>query len=178
MTISRSSAAAAVLAAVLAAAGCGASSSAPAVPAATRPPSPAPAPAATPDTGAAARSAAAALFALYAAGDYPAVYPRLSASVRAIVRQPKWVAVHQKCYGSQQNLSYKIGKPVLAGDTAVISVSVAGVASSLGSEEETFVYQDGGWYWQEPATDLATAGGYRGTVARVVARLKAGGHCG
>jgi hypothetical protein len=75
-------------------------------------------------------------------------------------------------------LSYKVGKPVMAGQTAVMSVSLSGVASSLGSEEESFVYQDGGWFWSPTATDISAGGSYKGTVAEIVTRLKAAGRCG
>jgi hypothetical protein len=77
-----------LLAAVALAAGC---SSHPAAPtASTRSPSPAaPAssatPASTPLTAAAARSAGRGVFALYAAGQYSAVYPLLDAQTRAEV---------------------------------------------------------------------------------------------
>jgi hypothetical protein len=55
----------------------------------------------------------------------------------------QWVRVHEDCPAS--GLSYTVGRPVMAGQTAVMSVSLAGAASAVGSEEENFVYQDGGW---------------------------------
>jgi hypothetical protein len=54
-------------------------------------------------------------------------------------------------------------------------VSLAGVGSSLGSEEESFVYESGGWFWAPSTSDIA---GYRGTVAHIVAVRKAAGDCG
>jgi hypothetical protein len=65
----------------------------------------------------------------------------------------------------------------MAGQTAVMSVSLSEVASSLGSEEESFVYQDRGWSWSPTASDMSAAGSYKGTVAQVFATLKAAGHC-
>jgi hypothetical protein len=57
-----------------------------------------------------------------------------------------------------------------------MAVSLAGVASSLGSEEETFIYQFGRWVWAPTASDIAV---YRGrSVAQVVAADKAKGECG
>jgi hypothetical protein len=164
--------------AVLALAGCGGQGATTSSPPAASPvaaPAPSPAPAATPDTAAAARSAAEAMFALYGAGQYAAVYPMLSAQARAAVPEHKWVAVHEKCPPQAAGLAYKVGKPVMAGQTAVVAVSLAGVASSLGSEEESFVYQSGGWFWAPSASDIA---GYKGTVAHIVAVRKAAGDCG
>jgi hypothetical protein len=173
-----------LLAAALALAACG-GSAAPSGPAATPAGTPSPPaaaasakPAAVPDTPAAARSAAENLFALYAAGQFPAVYPELDAQTRALVPERKWVRVHQACGSSTSGLSYKIGKPVMAGQSAVMSVSLAGVAAAIGSEEVTFVYQDGRWLWAPSSSDISAAGSYRGTVRQVVARLKAAGECG
>jgi hypothetical protein len=67
--------------------------------------------------------------------------------------------------------------PVMAGQTAVMSVSLSGVASGLGSEEESFLYQDGGWFWSPTASDMSASGSYKGTVTQIVARLKAAGWC-
>jgi hypothetical protein len=129
-------------------------------------------------TAAAAESAAENFFALYAAEQYAAAYPMLDAQTRADVPGRKWVAVHEDCRAGASGLSYKVGKPVMAGQTAVVSVSLSGVASSLGSEEQSFVYQDGGWFWSPTASDMSAAGHYKGAVARIVARLKAAGWCG
>jgi hypothetical protein len=129
-------------------------------------------------TAAAARLAAQDLFALYAAGQYTAVYPLLDSQTRAEVPERKWVAVHEDCRSPAPGLSYKVGKPVMAGQIAVVSVSLAGVASSLGSEEESFVYQDGGWFWSPTASDISAADSYKGTVTQIVATLKAAGRCG
>lgn len=101
----------------------------------------------------------------------------LDAQTRASVPESKWVVVHHRCQPPASGLSYKIGKPVMAGQTAVMSVSLSGVASGLGSEEESFVYQHGGWFWSPTASDISAANSYKGTVAQIVARLKAAGRC-
>jgi len=135
--------------------------------------------AAAPDTAAGARAAAEHFFALYAAEQYSAAYPLLDSATRAMVPEHKWVRVHEACKSSASGLSYAVGRPVLAGKTtAVMSVSLSGVASKLGSEEQSFAYQDGGWYWAPSASDLSSAGNYKGSVAQIVARLKAAGECG
>ena len=177
MSRSRPYLTAAAVVAAIALAGCGASSAPP--PAGPGTPAPAattqPAAAVTPDTAAAARTAAENMFALYAAGQFAAVYPMLSAQTRATAAEHKWVTVHQRCASS--GLSYKVGRPVMAGQTAVMSVSLAGAAAAIGSEEVSFVYQDGGWFWAPSASDMSSAGNYRGSVSRIVARLKAADLC-
>jgi hypothetical protein len=109
------------------------------------------------------------MFALYSAGQYAVVYPLIDAHARAAVPEHKWVAVHEKCPPQAAGLAYKVGRPVMAGQTAVMAVSLAGVASSLGSEEESFVYQDGGWFWAPSESDIAA---YKGTVAHIVANAQ------
>jgi hypothetical protein len=89
-------------------------------------PSPSPAPAATPDTAVAARSAAQVMFALCSAGQYAAVYPLIDAHARAAVPEHRWVAVREKCPPQAAGLVYKVGRPVMAGQTAVMAVSLAG----------------------------------------------------
>ena len=81
--------------------------------------------------------------------------------------------MHQDCKSSASGLSYKVGTPTLARTSAVMSVSLAGVASRLGSEEVTFVYRDGKWLYAP--SDLPS---YKGTAAQIVTRLKAAGTCG
>lgn len=135
--------------------------------------SPAAAPAAAPVTATAAKSAAKAFFSLYAAGQYAATYPLLDPQARRRIPEATWVTVHDRCKGTAAGLSYKMGTPTLAGRSAVMSVSLAGAASSLGSEEVTFVYRGGRWLYAP--SDLAS---YSGSPVRIVARLKAAGNCG
>ena len=181
MTGPRPYRAAAALVATVALAGCGGASSVsqssaplastPSLPVA-RPPAPAP------ETAAAARSAAQRVFARYAAGQFWAVYPMLDTQVRATVSEDKWVAVHQECRPSAARLSYKVGRPVMAGHTAVMVVSLAGVASGPGREKQRLVYEDGSWYWSPSPSDISAATAYKGSVVGIVARLKAAGKCG
>jgi hypothetical protein len=134
--------------------------------------SPATAPSAVSVTAAAAKSAATAFFSLYAAGQYPATYPLLDPLARRRIPEATWVTVHQRCKGTASGLSYKVGTPTLAGRSAVMSVSLAGVASSLGSEEVTFVYRGGQWLYAP--SDLAS---YGGSAVHIIARPKAAGNC-
>jgi hypothetical protein len=179
MTTSRRYWTVAAIAAAITLTGCGAASAPPSSQPGTTAPATTPQPTApaTPDTAAAARSAAQSMFALYAAGQYAAVYPLLDAQVRGAVPAHKWITVHEDCPRASAGLSYKVGEPVMAGQTAVMSVSLSGAAAAIGSDEESFVYQDGGWFWAPSASDMSAAGNYKGTVARIVARLKASGYC-
>jgi len=126
-----------------------------------------------PVSAAAAQSAARAFFSLYAAGQYAATYPLLAPLARHRISEATWVAVHQRCRSSTAGLSYKVGTATLAARSAVMSVSLAGVASKLGSEEVTFVYRGGRWLYAP--SDLAS---YQGTAASIIARLRTAGNCG
>jgi hypothetical protein len=158
----------------LALAGCGthaASTSSPA----SSPAAAAPAaamPAAQPETAAGAKAAAQSYFALYAAGQYAAVYPMIDAQARAAIPEATWVTVHRDCKSTASGMSYAVGAPTLAGATAVMSVSISGALSKLGSEEETFLYQGGKWVWDE--TVLTS---WKGTPAQILAAFKAAGKC-
>ena len=172
--------AALALLAAFALAACGHSAPA-AAPAVTHSATPAAAaastPAAEPDSPAGARAAAQRFFALYSAGQYAAAYPLLSEAARAAVTEAAWAAVHGECQSSTAGLSYDVGTPVMAGPVvAVMKVSLAGAASAIGSEEETFDYQGGQWVWAPAASDMAMYRG--GNVAVIVSRMKAAGNCG
>ena len=68
---------------------------------------------------------------------------------RAQIQQSVWTGLHEECRNSASaGLTYKVASPVLAGQTAVMSVGFAGAASSLGSEQVTFVYSGSGWFYQ------------------------------
>jgi hypothetical protein len=133
-----------------------------------------PSPAAEPVTAAAAKAAAVAYFALYGAQQYQAAYGMLSPAARSAVSGHVWDAAHMRCLARRAPLSYRVAHPVLAGDTAVVKVSLAGVLSRPGSEEASFVYSGGRWWYSPP--DLSV---YRGhDVAQAVTALKSLGVCG
>jgi hypothetical protein len=167
----------AVCGAALVVAACGGTSTPPAAssePPTSAPSSPAasPTPAAQPQTAAAALTAAKSYFALYGAQQFAAVYPMIDPADRAQINESVWVAVHQQC-GPTSGLSYAVTSPVLAGTTAVVTVSLAGAASSIASEQVSFVYVGGQWYYQ-PSDTSDYAGN---TTAQAVAALKAAGDC-
>jgi hypothetical protein len=156
-----------------AAAGCASQSTptpaAPAAPAATT--SASPSPSASPVTADAAKAAATTYFDLYAAHQFTAAYALLSPSSRAEAPESTWVGAHEQC--DSQTLAYSVTRPTLAGNTAVVNVSLAGAAASLGSEEASFVYSAGRWWYSAP--NLSAYHGH--TTAEAVQALKADGVC-
>ena len=167
--------------ATLALAACGSSpkAAAPGAPATSQPAtqSATPAAAASPaeaQTVAAAKSAAKTYFGLYGAGQYAAVYPMIAPKYRRHIKQAVWVGVHAACPSAAAGLSYKISDPIPAGSSTVIfTVSLAGVASSLGSEQVTMSYTGGRWYFDP--TDVSIYHGH--TLAQAVAAAKTDGFC-
>ena len=118
-------------------------------------------------------AAATTYFALYGAGQYGAVYPLITSADRAVIAEGVWTGLHQECKSPAAGLSYKVTHPVLSGQTAVMTVGFAGAASAIGSEQVTFAYEGGGWYYEVPNLQV-----YRGhTLAQAVAAQKAAGSC-
>jgi hypothetical protein len=138
------------------------------------PPSPAASPSpAEPQTASAAQAAANTYFEFYAAGQYAATYPMLAPTARQVISQSVWVTAHDQCRGSGSGLAYKVGTPAVAGDLAVMNVSLAGAMSSLASEAVTFTYSGGSWYYSP--SDLSDYSGK--TASQAVAALTAAGDC-
>lgn len=128
---------------------------------------------ASPVTAAGALAAADTYFGFYGAGQYAAAYPLLAPASRAAVSEHVYVAAHQQCRRASAGLSYKVSHPIVSGTTAVVTVSLAGAAASLGSEQASFTYSGGRWLYDIP--DLAV---YRHhTVRQALAALTAQGDC-
>jgi hypothetical protein len=119
----------------------------------------------------AAKAAATTYFDLYAAHQFSAAYAMLSPSARAAASEGTWVGAHLAC--ETQTLAYSVTRPTLAGDTAVVNVSLAGAGAALGSEEQTMVYTAGRWWYSSP--NLTVYHGH--TTAQAVATLKTDGQC-
>ncbi len=124
-----------------------------------------------PATAAGAMAAAQYYFSLYGAGQYAAVYPLIAPADRAVIAESSWTGVHQACPAS--GLTYQVKTPVLSGTTAVMAVGYSGAASAIGSEQVTFTYSGGRWYYVPSDTSV-----YRGhDLAQAVAAAKAAGLC-
>ena len=171
-------AAAALTGTVLAGCGTGSTLTAgatpPASPSATSPAKPAETSAPVePQTTAAAKAAAETYFGLYAAGQYAAVYPLIAPAARRDIRERVWVGIHNRCRPTTATLAYKVTRPILAGTTAVVTVGYAGAAAAIGSEQITFTYINGKWYYLP--SDLSI---YRHhNLAQAVAAAKADNVC-
>ncbi len=93
---------------------------------------------------------------------------------RRLIRKSVWTGLHEACEDqASAGLTYKVAHPVLAGSIAVVSVGFAGAASSLGSEQVTFAYKGGRWYYK-PA-DLSVYKSH--DLAEAIAAAKADGLC-
>jgi hypothetical protein len=129
--------------------------------------------AAQPETASAARSVAEQYFGLYSAGQFAATYGLLAPSTQRVVSEATWVAVHQGCPAESAGLAYNVSKAALTGNTAVVTVSLAGVAASLGSESQALIYSAG--RWGLVPRDLSF---YKhGSVRADIAAAKAAGYC-
>lgn len=143
-------------------------------PTATITPAPSPSPAA-PETKAAAKAAAITYFDLYSAGQYAAIYPMIDPADRSHIKETVWVGVHEQCKNTASSgLTYAVSHPILAGSTAVLTVGLAGVGAALGSEQVSFVYSGGQWYYQP--SDMSVYRHHGLTAA--VAAAKSAGFCG
>jgi len=141
-----------------------ATTSAPASPAAV---------AAQPETAAAATAVAKQYFGLYSAGQFATSWGLLAPSAQAAVSQATWVAVHEGCPSASAGLAYDVKDPTVTGNTAVVTVTLAGAGSSLASESEALSYSGGRWGFLP--NDL---GYYRhGSVKADLAAVKAAGFC-
>jgi hypothetical protein len=83
------------------------------------------------------------------------------------------VAVHQGCPAQSAGLSHDVKDTTVPGNTAVVTVSLAGVAAGIGSESEAFAYSAG--RWGLIPDDLSF---YKhGSVRADIAAAKAAGYC-
>lgn len=129
--------------------------------------------AAQPDTAAAATAVAKQYFGLYSAGQFALSWRLLAPSVQRSVSKATWVAVHQGCPAQAAGLSYEVKDATVTGNTAVVTVSLAGVAASIGSESEALTYSAG--RWGLVPNDLSF---YKhGSVRADISAAKAAGYC-
>ncbi len=125
-----------------------------------------------PKTAAAAKSAATLFLDLYSADQYSAAYEMLSPNAKKFITERTWARVHQACKGTS-GLSYTVTQPVLTGNNAVVSVSLAGTESDLGSDQESLIYRGNRWYFVPPDLSLYK----HHSAAQVLSELKSLGEC-
>jgi hypothetical protein len=128
-----------------------------------------------PETEAGVRAAATQFYALYAAGQWAQAYAMLTAAAQAEVSESTYAAVHQGCPSSSAGLARVIKSVTLAGSTAVVTETVGGALSSLGSVTDAWDYSAGRWGIALSASSLKDYS--HGSVKADVAAAKAAGQC-
>jgi hypothetical protein len=125
------------------------------------------------ETAASAAAVAKRYFGLYSAGQFALSWTLLAPSAQRSVSKATWVAVHEGCPAQSAGLSYEVKDTTVTGNTAVVTVSLAGAAASIGSESEAFTYSAG--RWGLVPGDLSF---YRhGSIRADIAAAKAAGYC-
>ncbi len=128
---------------------------------------------AAPDTSAAAKSAAAQFFALYSAGQWGAAWQYLTAADKTEAPLSVYTAVHQGCPSEAAGLAYKIQQVNMAGKTAVVTYSLSGVASAIGSGTMAETWSPTGWKVTGNDMDVYS----HGSASADLAAAKAAGDC-
>lgn len=128
-----------------------------------------------PETEAGVRDAATRFYALYSAGQWAQTWAMLAPSSQAKVPESLYVAVHQGCPSASAGLARAIKSVTMAGSTAVVTESLAGAASAIGSATDTWEYSGG--RWGESLSQPALKDYSHGSAKADVAAMKAAGLC-
>jgi hypothetical protein len=132
--------------------------------------------AAQPETEAGVRSAATQFYALYSASQWPQAWEMLTPAAQRQVPEATYATVHEGCPSASAGLARVIKGVTMAGSTAVVTETVAGVASSLGSVTDAWSYAGGRWGIALSQSSLADYS--HGSASADVAAMKtAGGDC-
>ncbi len=81
--------------------------------------------------------------------------------------------MHRGCPSQAAGLAYNVKDTTLTGSTAVVTVSLAGAAASIGSESESLTYSAGRWGFVP--NDLSSY--EHGSVKADITAAKAAGYC-
>ncbi len=84
------------------------------------------------ETAAAAAAGAKQYFGLYSAGQFALSWTLLAPSAQASVSKATWVAVHRGCPAQAAGLACEVKDTTVTGNTAVVTVSLAGAAALTG----------------------------------------------
>lgn len=131
--------------------------------------------AAQPETEAGVRADATQFYALYAAGQWAQAWEMLAPSAQKTAPESVYVAVHEGCPSASAGLARVIKSVTMAGSTAVVTETVAGALSSLGSVTDAWAYSGGRWGLTLPASSVKDYS--HGSATADVAALKASGAC-
>lgn len=147
--------------------------------AATSPTATAPASAARvvsqPETVAGAKASAQQFFDLFSASQFADAWDDLAPADQAEVPQATWVAVHEGCPSPSAGMARVIKNVTVVGGTAVVTETIGGALSSLGSATNVFTYSAGRWGYVLPGSDAANY--HHGSVKADIAAQKAAGSC-
>jgi len=127
----------------------------------------------TPDTSAAAKSAAAQFFALYSAAQWAPAWQYLTDADKREAPLKVYETVHNGCPSKAAGLAYKIQGVTMAGRTAVVTYTIAGVASALGSATLAETWTASGW--KVTGNDMGIYS--HGSASADLAAAKAAGDC-
>ncbi|HEV3381679.1 MAG TPA: hypothetical protein VG142_11945 [Trebonia sp.] len=128
---------------------------------------------AQPETAAAAKSAAEQFFALYSAGQWDAAWELLTPADQKEAPESVYEAVHVGCPSQAAGLAYDVQKVTLAGSTAVVTYTLSGAASSLGSATLAMSWTPAGWGIEPNQMDVYS----HGSASADIAATKAAGEC-
>jgi hypothetical protein len=131
--------------------------------------------AAQPETEAAVRSDATQFHALYAAGQWAQAWEMLAPASQKAVPQSLYVAVHQGCQSPSAGMARVIKSITMAGSTAVVTETIGGALSSLGSVTDAWTYSGDRWGITLDPSGLKDYS--HGSAAADVAAMKAAGDC-
>jgi hypothetical protein len=128
-----------------------------------------------PETEAAVRGDATQFYALYAASQWAQAWAMLAPSAQKAVPESTYVAVHQGCPSASAGMARVIKSITVAGPTAVVTETVAGALSSLGSVTDAWAYSGGRWGITLDPSSLRDYS--HGSATADVAAMKAAGDC-
>jgi hypothetical protein len=130
---------------------------------------------AQPETEAGVRAVATQFYGLYAAGQWASAWDDLTPTDQAAIPAATFTAVHGGCPSPSAGLARVIKGITLAGSTAVVTETVAGTASALGTAADAWQYADGRWGFQLSASSLAVY--THGSASADIAAAMAAGEC-
>lgn len=126
-----------------------------------------------PETAAAAKSTAEQFFALYSAGQWSAAWKLMAPADQKQAPEQVYEAVHQGCPSQAAGLAYNVEKVTLAGSTAVVTYTISGAASALGSATMALSWTPAGWGVEPGEMSIYS----HGSTAADIAAAKAAGEC-
>ena len=126
-----------------------------------------------PLTKAGADAAAANFYHLYSTGQFAASWDLLTLTAERAIPRATWVGVHAGCPSGGAGTARVIESVLVFGNAAIVTETVGGAASQLGTSHDVFNYANGHWVYAP--NDLGIY--HHGSVAADIAAAKALGFC-